>query len=97
MPSVPLFTGPFSVQQIPFLLKLKHFPSVIFAGIDSPEDVVNDTYQELFRTGGFVISDDKILEHLTLGWSFIFLPLKSSQVHFSSPSDPNNIIAKIIN
>ncbi|KAM4812307.1 protein TASOR 2 isoform X2 [Urocitellus parryii] len=54
------------LHQIPFLLKLKHFPSVIFAGIDSPEDVVNDTYQELFRTGGFMISDDKILEHLTL-------------------------------
>lgn len=54
------------LHQIPSLLKLKHFPSVIFAGIDSPEDVVNDTYQELFRTGGFMISDDKILEHLTL-------------------------------
>ncbi|XP_047375803.1 protein TASOR 2 isoform X5 [Sciurus carolinensis] len=54
------------LHQIPSLLKLKHFPNVIFAGIDSPEDVVNDTYQELFHTGGFVISDDKILEHLTL-------------------------------
>ncbi|XP_008567642.1 PREDICTED: protein FAM208B [Galeopterus variegatus] len=54
------------LHQIPSLLKLKHFPSVVFAGIDSPEDVLDYTYQELFRTGGFVISDDKILETLTL-------------------------------
>ena len=59
--------------QIPSLLKLKHFPRVVFAGVDSPEDVLNNTYQELFRTGGFVVSDDKLLEILTLGWSLIFL------------------------
>ncbi|XP_024589356.1 protein FAM208B-like, partial [Neophocaena asiaeorientalis asiaeorientalis] len=52
--------------QIPSLLKLKHLPSVIFAGIDSPEDVLSYTYQELFQTGGFVVSDDRILETLTL-------------------------------
>ncbi|XP_029403229.1 protein FAM208B isoform X3 [Mus pahari] len=54
------------LHQIPSLLKLKHFPSVIFAGVDSPEDILNDTYQELFRSGGFVVSDDVILENLTL-------------------------------
>ncbi|XP_077025627.1 protein TASOR 2 isoform X4 [Tamandua tetradactyla] len=54
------------LHQIPSLLKLKHLPSVIFAGVDSPEDVLDCTYQELFRTGGFVVSDDKILETLTL-------------------------------
>uniref|UniRef100_A0A671FGB6 Transcription activation suppressor family member 2 n=1 Tax=Rhinolophus ferrumequinum TaxID=59479 RepID=A0A671FGB6_RHIFE len=54
------------LHQIPSLLKLKHFPSVLFAGVDSPEDVLNYTYQELFRTGGFVVSDDRILETLTL-------------------------------
>ncbi|XP_028625735.1 protein FAM208B isoform X2 [Grammomys surdaster] len=54
------------LHQIPSLLKLKHFPSVIFAGVDSPEDILNDTYQELFRSGGFVVSDDVILESLTL-------------------------------
>ncbi|XP_036119297.1 protein TASOR 2 isoform X1 [Molossus molossus] len=53
-------------HQIPSLLKLKHFPSVIFAGVDSPEDVLNCTFQELFRAGGFVVSDDRILETLTL-------------------------------
>ncbi|XP_066135639.1 protein TASOR 2 isoform X2 [Saccopteryx bilineata] len=54
------------LHQIPSLLKLKHFPTVIFAGVDSPEDVLNYTFQELFRTGGFVVSDDRILETLTL-------------------------------
>lgn len=74
--------------QIPSLLKLKHFPRVVFAGVDSPEDVLNDTYQELLRTGGFVVSDDKLLETLTLGESLIFLSLHS-QISFSLPSDPN--------
>ncbi|XP_072682019.1 protein TASOR 2 isoform X3 [Canis lupus baileyi] len=54
------------LHQIPFLLKLKHFPSVLFAGVDCPEDVLQSTYQELFQTGGFMVSDDKILESLTL-------------------------------
>ncbi|XP_077801798.1 protein TASOR 2 isoform X11 [Macaca mulatta] len=54
------------LHQIPSLLKLKHFPSVIFAGVDSPGDVLDHTYQELFRAGGFVITDDKILEAVTL-------------------------------
>ncbi|XP_004854576.1 protein FAM208B isoform X1 [Heterocephalus glaber] len=54
------------LHQIPSLLKLKHLPGVIFAGVDNPEDVLNDTHQELFHTGGFVVSDDKILETVTL-------------------------------
>ncbi|XP_073912826.1 protein TASOR 2 isoform X3 [Castor canadensis] len=54
------------LHQIPSLLKLKYFPSTIFAGVDSPEDILNDTYQELFHTGGFVVSDDKLLETITL-------------------------------
>ncbi|XP_037366449.2 protein TASOR 2 isoform X4 [Talpa occidentalis] len=54
------------LHQIPSLLKLKHFPNVVFVGVDSPEDVLDYTYQELFQTGGFVVSDDKVLETLTL-------------------------------
>ncbi|XP_074214307.1 protein TASOR 2 isoform X1 [Camelus bactrianus] len=54
------------LHQIPSLLKLKHLPSVVFAGVDSPEDVLDGTHQELLRTGGFVVSDDTILETLTL-------------------------------
>ncbi|XP_043417337.1 protein TASOR 2 isoform X1 [Prionailurus bengalensis] len=54
------------LHQIPCLLRLKHFPGVVFAGVDGPEDVPECTYQELFHAGGFVVSDDKILETLTL-------------------------------
>ncbi|XP_075408545.1 protein TASOR 2 isoform X2 [Tenrec ecaudatus] len=54
------------LHQIPCLLKLKHFPSVIFAGVDGPEDIFDHTYQELFRAGGFVVSDDTLLETLAL-------------------------------
>ncbi|XP_020829362.1 protein TASOR 2 isoform X3 [Phascolarctos cinereus] len=55
------------VHQIPSLLRLKLFSSVMFAGVDSPGDVLDGTYQELFRTGGFVVSDDRVLEAVTLG------------------------------
>ncbi|XP_074051010.1 protein TASOR 2 isoform X2 [Macrotis lagotis] len=54
------------VHQIPSLLRLKQFPSVMFAGVDSPGDILDGTYQELFGTGGFVVSDDKVLEAVTL-------------------------------
>lgn len=73
-PSNPRSPRVLSCLQIPFLLKLKHFPSVLFAGVDGPEDVLKHTYQELLQTGGFVVSDDKILETVTLGRSFISLP-----------------------
>ncbi|KAK2105499.1 hypothetical protein P7K49_015013 [Saguinus oedipus] len=59
-------SGSWRQVTIPSLLKLKHLPSVVFVGVDGPGDVLDHTYQELFRAGGFVISDDKILEALTL-------------------------------
>ncbi|KAJ7329342.1 hypothetical protein JRQ81_015516 [Phrynocephalus forsythii] len=55
------------IHKIPCLLRLKHFPSVTFAGVDSPEDVVDCTYQELFHQGGFVVSDDHTLEAMSVG------------------------------
>ncbi|XP_058525502.1 protein TASOR 2 isoform X3 [Ochotona princeps] len=54
------------LHQIPSLLELKHQAGVVFAGIDCPEDMLEYTHQELFCAGGFVVSDDKILETLTL-------------------------------
>lgn len=56
-------------EQVPGLLSLKHCPNVAFAGVDSPEDITVHTYQELFHTGGFVVSDDKVLETVTPGES----------------------------
>uniref|UniRef100_A0A452H7K5 Uncharacterized protein n=1 Tax=Gopherus agassizii TaxID=38772 RepID=A0A452H7K5_9SAUR len=55
------------IHKIPSLLRLKHCPNVTFAGVDSPEDITDHTYQELFHMGGFVVSDDEVLETVTLG------------------------------
>ncbi|XP_063164997.1 protein TASOR 2 [Candoia aspera] len=55
------------IHEVPSLLRLKHFPNVTFAGVDSPEDTLDHTYQELFHSGGFVVSDDKVLEAMTVG------------------------------
>nr|XP_016849038.1 PREDICTED: protein FAM208B [Anolis carolinensis] len=55
------------IHKIPCLLRLKRFPSVTFVGIDRPEDLLDQTYQELFHSGGFVVSDDKVLETMTIG------------------------------
>lgn len=63
------------LEQVPCLLKLKHCPDVVFAGVDSPEDVAGCTYQELFHTGGFMVSDDEVLETVTLGESLCGLSL----------------------
>ncbi|XP_074998208.1 protein TASOR 2 isoform X3 [Calonectris borealis] len=55
------------IHNVPCLLKLKYYPNVVFAGVDSPEDITGHTYQELFHTGGFVVSDNEVLETVTLG------------------------------
>ncbi|XP_009582796.1 PREDICTED: protein FAM208B-like, partial [Fulmarus glacialis] len=55
------------IHNVPCLLKLKYYPNVVFAGVDSPEDITGHTYQELFYTGGFVVSDNEVLETVTLG------------------------------
>lgn len=56
-------------MQVPCLLQLKRCPNVVFAGVDNPEDITACTYQELFHTGGFVVSDNEVLEMITLGES----------------------------
>ncbi|XP_063998829.1 protein TASOR 2 isoform X3 [Pogoniulus pusillus] len=55
------------LHNVPCLLKLKHCPNVVFAGVDSPEDLTGHIYQELFHAGGFVVSDKEVLETVTLG------------------------------
>lgn len=48
-------------MQIPALVSLKKLPSVSFAGVDSLDDVKNHTYNELFVSGGFMVSDEFVL------------------------------------
>lgn len=57
----------FLFNKVPYLLELKKLPSVLFAGIDRPDDVVNLTHQELFAKGGFIVCDELALDTLTLG------------------------------
>ncbi|XP_016323777.1 uncharacterized protein tasor2 isoform X3 [Sinocyclocheilus anshuiensis] len=54
------------ICEVPCLLELKSSPSVLFAGIDRPDDVVNLTHQELFAKGGFIVCDELALDTLTL-------------------------------
>ncbi|KAK9400254.1 hypothetical protein NXF25_013273 [Crotalus adamanteus] len=54
------------IHKVPSLLRLKHCPNVTFAGVDSPEDALAHTYQELFHSGGFVVSDDDVLRGMSV-------------------------------
>ncbi|XP_038005018.1 protein TASOR isoform X2 [Motacilla alba alba] len=49
------------IHKIPGLVTLKKFPCVSFAGVDSLNDVKNRTYHDLFVSGGFVVSDESVL------------------------------------
>lgn len=50
-------------------MSLKKLPTVSFAGVDSLDDVKNRTYNELFMSGGLIVSDELILnpDFITLG------------------------------
>ncbi|XP_026167477.1 uncharacterized protein tasor2 isoform X2 [Mastacembelus armatus] len=54
------------ICEVPHLLKLKNSPSVQFAGIDEPDDILNLTHQELFIRGGFIMFERATLEPLSL-------------------------------
>ncbi|XP_027556705.1 protein TASOR isoform X6 [Neopelma chrysocephalum] len=49
------------IHKIPCLVTLKRLSCVSFAGVDSLDDVKNHTYNELFVSGGFVVSDESVL------------------------------------
>uniref|UniRef100_A0A8C5R6W3 Transcription activation suppressor n=1 Tax=Leptobrachium leishanense TaxID=445787 RepID=A0A8C5R6W3_9ANUR len=49
------------IHKIPRLIKLKTLPCVSFAGVDTLDDLKNHTYNELFVSGGFIVSDETVL------------------------------------
>ncbi|XP_053096637.1 protein TASOR isoform X4 [Pangasianodon hypophthalmus] len=49
------------VHKIPALVSLKKLTTVYFAGVDNLDDVKNRTYNELFMSGGLIVSDELIL------------------------------------
>lgn len=67
-------------SQVPYLLSLKKSPGVQFAGIDEPDDVVNQTHQELFVRGGFIMFDRAALESLRLRMYFHIVGLLCQKV-----------------
>ncbi|KAM4651518.1 protein TASOR isoform 2-T2 [Discoglossus pictus] len=56
------------IHKIPVLVTLKRLACVSFAGVDSLDDLKNHTYNELFVSGGFIVSDETVLnpESVTL-------------------------------
>ncbi|KAL7864734.1 hypothetical protein AOLI_G00161540 [Acnodon oligacanthus] len=69
------------VHKIPALVSLKKLPTVYFAGVDSLDDVKNRTYNELFVSGGLIVSDELILnpDCITLEKLQAFLQLLEKQ------------------
>lgn len=56
-------------------MSLKKLSMVSFAGVDSLDDVKNHTYNELFVSGGFVVSDEFVLnpDYITHGESWVLV------------------------
>uniref|UniRef100_W5L8S8 Transcription activation suppressor b n=1 Tax=Astyanax mexicanus TaxID=7994 RepID=W5L8S8_ASTMX len=69
------------VHKIPALVSLKKLSTVYFAGVDSLDDVKNRTYNELFVSGGLIVSDELILspDYITLEKMQMFLQFLESQ------------------
>ncbi|XP_047439664.1 protein TASOR isoform X2 [Mugil cephalus] len=71
------------VHKIPGLVSLKRHSSVAFVGIDTLDDIKNNSYNELFVSGGCVVSDELILNpdvisHDRLAALLMFLEQHSS-------------------
>ncbi|XP_051515047.1 protein TASOR-like isoform X3 [Myxocyprinus asiaticus] len=69
------------VHKIPALVSLKKLSTVYFAGVDSLDDVKNRTYNELFVSGGLIVSDELILnpDNITLEKLKAFLQFLEEQ------------------
>lgn len=77
-------------HQIPGLMSLKRYPSVVFVGIDTLDDIRNNSYNELFVSGGCIVSDELLLnpDFITTGRSGIRIqqqhPAKCHNATFSA-------------
>lgn len=43
-------------------MSLKRHPNVVFVGIDTLDDIMNNSYNELFVSGGCIISHEFVLD-----------------------------------
>lgn len=75
------------IHKIPALVSLKKLRSVNFAGVDSLDDIKNHTYNELFVSGGFIVSDEFVLNP-----DFITLERLQALLHYleelNTPESP---------
>lgn len=69
-------------------MSLKRHPNVVFVGIDTLDDIMNNSYNELFVSGGCIISHEFVLDpdFITRGRLTRQLSpsLMSSRVHLCS-------------
>ncbi|XP_050930559.1 LOW QUALITY PROTEIN: protein TASOR [Lates calcarifer] len=71
------------IHKIPNLVSVKRHPSVVFVGIDTLDDIRNNSYNELFVSGGCIVSDELVLNpdfitHGRLAALLMFLEQHSS-------------------
>ncbi|XP_026162783.1 uncharacterized protein tasora isoform X2 [Mastacembelus armatus] len=71
------------IHKIPGLMSLKQHSSVVFVGIDTLDDIRNNSYNELFVSGGCIVSDELVLNpdfitHDRLAMLLMFLEEQSS-------------------
>ncbi|XP_041637621.1 protein TASOR-like [Cheilinus undulatus] len=75
-----------NVHKIPGLVSLKRQPSVVFMGIDTPDDVMNNSFNELFVSGGCIVSDELVLNPDYISHNRLDALLKLLEQH-SSPDN----------
>ncbi|XP_031589390.1 protein TASOR isoform X3 [Oreochromis aureus] len=71
------------IHKIPGLVSLKQHSAVVFVGIDTLDDIRNNSYNELFVAGGCIVSDELVLSpdcitHEQLAALLMFLEQHSS-------------------
>ncbi|KAG7226668.1 hypothetical protein INR49_001838, partial [Caranx melampygus] len=74
------------IHEIPSLVALKRHPSVVFVGVDTLDDIRNNSYIELFVSGGCIVSDDSILSPDFISHARLAVLLKFLEQHSSLES-----------
>ncbi|XP_035517685.1 protein TASOR [Morone saxatilis] len=49
------------IHKVPGLVSLKRHPTVVFVGIDTLDDIRHNSYNEIFVSGGCIVSDELVL------------------------------------
>ncbi|XP_036007474.1 uncharacterized protein LOC105938223 isoform X1 [Fundulus heteroclitus] len=74
------------IHQIPGLMSLKRHSSVVFVGVDSLDDIKNNSCIELFVSGGCIVSDELVLNPDVITHDRLAALLKLLEEHSSPES-----------